>query len=100
MTEPEGKPDLAAVREGARVVASDGYAGTVREVLIGDAVAESYLHVRTGGLLGKDRYVAAYDVQRVTPETVWLKITRRAVVETTGRTRPSAFVHGGAGPIA
>jgi hypothetical protein len=83
--------DVSGVKEGARVVASDGPAGKVREVLIGDTAAESYLRVRTGGLFGKERYVAGYDVERVEDGVVWLKITRRALEATTAQTRPRGF---------
>jgi preprotein translocase subunit YajC len=91
MAESAGRPELARVREGARVMATDGYAGKVTEVLVGDAAAESYVRVRTGGLFGRDRYVAAYDVRQTTEDSVWLKISRRDLVTTTSRTRPHAF---------
>jgi hypothetical protein len=86
--------DVSAVKEGARVIASDGPAGKVREVLIGDTAADSYLRVRTGGLFGKERYVAGYDVERVADDAVWLKITRHALEATTAQARPRAFVQG------
>ena len=83
--------DVSAVKDGARVMATDGPAGKVREVLVGDTAAESYLRVKTGGLFGKERYVAGYDVERVADGVVWLKITRRALEATTAQTRPRGF---------
>jgi preprotein translocase subunit YajC len=92
MAESPGRPVLARVREGARVMATDGHAGKVTEVLVGDGAEECYLRVRTGGLFGRDRYVAAYDVREVSEDTVWLKISRQEIVTTTSRNRPRAFV--------
>jgi hypothetical protein len=73
------------VREGARVIGSDGSVGKVIEVLVGDEADERYLGVRTGGLFGRDRYVAAYDVRQAAEDIVWLRISRRDVLTTTAR---------------
>jgi hypothetical protein len=70
-------------------MATDGFVGRVRAVIAGRTDRASYLHVRTDGVLGQDRFVPVTHVKAVTGRTVWLRGARRDVEAAARRSRPS-----------